>query len=161
MRSIYPSHSLSFLALAGKSWLISDLGFAWSYNNHHKAWLNISVWTQTIFSFLATPCGMWNFPDQGSDPCPQHRVLMTGPLGKSSEYLLKRKYPKPKLTKSTSKIEQNEALKQKQNKILPPLTYFIVPQTECPWVSRRLWIWKIKTMLIPSAWIFVSLYVKM
>ena len=81
---------------------------------------------------------MWHveLPDQGSDPCLQHRVLMTGPPGKSSEYLLRRKYPKPKLTKSTcvntSKIEQNEGLKQKQNKILPPLTYFIVPQTECP-----------------------------
>ena len=39
-----------------------------------------------FFFFLATPCSMWNFPEQGSSLCPLHwkcGVLTTGPPGKS------------------------------------------------------------------------------
>ena len=34
----------------------------------------------------ATPCGMWNFPDQGLNPCPlqwKRGILTTGTPGKS------------------------------------------------------------------------------
>ena len=38
--------------------------------------------------FLTTTCGMQNFPDQGSNPCPLHwkgGILTTGPPAKSNK----------------------------------------------------------------------------
>ena len=44
-----------------------------------------------FFFFFAIPRGMWNFPDQGLNPCPlqwKRGVLSTGPPGKSPRCLL-------------------------------------------------------------------------
>ena len=46
-----------------------------------------------FFFFLATLCGIWNYLDRGSNPCPLQwkcRVLTTGPPGKSRATLFMR-----------------------------------------------------------------------
>ena len=45
----------------------------------------------SIYLFITAPHGMWNFPDQGSSPCPlqwKRRVLTTGPPGKSTVFCI-------------------------------------------------------------------------
>ena len=45
----------------------------------------------SIYLFFTAPRGMWNFPDQGSSPCPlqwKRRVLTTGPPGKSTVFCI-------------------------------------------------------------------------
>ena len=59
----------------------------------HPYLLTLTTWVhlRPLF-FLATSCGMWNFPNQGSNLCPlqwKWRVLTTGPPGKSLSPLLK------------------------------------------------------------------------
>ena len=49
-----------------------------------------SLFKKFTYLYMATPCGMRNFPDQGSNLCPLHwkgGVLTTGPPGKSKKSL--------------------------------------------------------------------------
>ena len=73
-----------------------------SHHLHNNPWKVSTI----FFSFLATPLGMWNFPDQGSNPCPlqwKHGVLTTGPPGKSTKY-----YYYLQITDEETGVQRNE-----------------------------------------------------
>ena len=70
----------------------------------------------SLFFFLATPCSMWNFPEQGSSLCPLHwkcGVLTTGPPGKS--WAMSVPVPYPNLFFETQSTIQPKKKKKKFN----------------------------------------------